>query len=99
MADLTINLNFIPVNLDGNNILNITLAKEVGRALCESIGTSMSYEKYKVGKSLYTTGSYTFTDIESQETINIITYFKKLCENYGGWSNEVKGQILEKFNQ
>lgn len=99
MADLTINLDFIPKNLDGNPILGQTLAKEVGRLLCESKGAGSSFEKYQVGKSLFFTGQVVFKNVESEETKASIEYFKTMCNEYDGWSNEVKGQILEKFNQ
>ncbi len=98
MADLIVNLNFIPINLNGDKILGQTLAKEVGTLLCESIGSSYSLEKYIFGKELYETGSATFVNTESQDTISIIAYFKNLCNMYPYWSNEIKGQILEQFN-
>lgn len=97
MADLTINLDFIPKNLDGDPLLGNTLAKEVGKLLCESKGTGYSLEKFQAGKSLFFTGKITFKNIESEETKASIEYFKKLCNEYDGWTNNIKGQILEKF--
>lgn len=95
--DLVINLDFIPENLDGSPILRTTLAKEVGRLLCESIDTEYCMEKYLMGKELFTTGAATFVDTSNQNTIELIAYFKNFCNKYQGFSNEIKGQILLKF--
>lgn len=97
MADLTIDLDFKPVNLDGDFILHETLAKAVGKLLCEGNGTGSADIKYQVGKTLYNTGLFTFTNIESEETKGLIAYFKTMCNEYPEWDNQIKGQILEKF--
>lgn len=98
MADLVINLNFIPVNLDGEPLMDKPLSKVVGKLLCESNkDTEYCLERYQMGKSLYNTGSATFVDKESPETQTMIAYFKLITNKYSGFSNEIKGQILEKF--
>jgi len=98
MADLIVNLDFIPLNLDGAPLLGHTLAKEVGRVLCESKGSSYSLEKYSYGKTLFDEGFVTFNNIESVETQATISFFKSLCDTYPNWSNDIKGQILQQFN-
>ena len=97
--NLTINLDFIPTNLDGEPILGHTLAKEVGWLLCSSTGTSYSMEKYIAGKQLFDTGSYVFIDTDDINTQAMIEYFKNLCENYPKWDNQIKGMILKQINQ
>ena len=99
MADLIIDLDFIPVNLDGEPLMSNTLAKIVGKLLCESNkDTDHCLERYLMGKQLYDTGQAVFTDKDSIETQATITYFKQVCNQYTGFSNEIKGQILVKFN-
>lgn len=97
MANLEINLDFIPKNLDNEPLLGQTLAREVGRLLCETNSFEYVLEKYMLGKELFETGKATFTNIESVETQAMIAYFKKFCEEYTGFSTQVKGQILLKF--
>lgn len=98
MATKTIDLDFIPVNLDGEPLMSTTLAKVVGKLLCESTrDTEHCLERYLLGKGLYDTGKATFENSETPETLDMITYFKDVCNKYSGFSNEVKGQILLKF--
>jgi hypothetical protein len=97
MADLEINLDFIPVNLDNQPVLGQTLAKEVGKLLCETNSYEYVLEKYMLGKELYETGKATFKNTESESTQLMIEYFKKFCEEYTGFSTQIKGQILLKF--
>lgn len=98
MANKEVDLNFIPVNLDGNPLMNETLAKVVRKLLCESTrDTEHCLERYLLGKELYDTGKATFQNSETPETQGMIAYFKDVCNKYSGFSNEVKGQILLKF--
>jgi len=39
MAEKVIDLDFIPVNLDGEPLMSTTLAKVVGKLLCEALVT------------------------------------------------------------
>lgn len=95
--DLIINLDFIPKNLDNAPLLGKTLAKEVGRLLCETNSFEYVIEKYMLGKELFDTGKATFLNSETIETQAMIAYFKKFCKEYQGFSTEIKGQILLKF--
>jgi hypothetical protein len=99
MADLTVNLDFTPIDLEGNPILGRTLAKEVSEQLCTSVGSSNALAKYLAGKELFETGKYVFTNIDSPETQQMIAYFKNMCETFQGWNNQIKGQILKQFIQ
>lgn len=92
-----INLDFIPKDLDGNPLTSETLSKEVVRKLCEASDTEYCLEKYMLGKELFETGKATFVDAETDATKALIEYFKKFCQEYGGYSNQIKGQILLKF--
>jgi hypothetical protein len=98
MSDLIINLDFIPANLDGEPLMSDPLAKVVGKLLCESRNdTEYCLERYKMGKELYDTGKATFMDKDSPATQAMIAYLKLITNKYAGFSNEIKGQILEKF--
>jgi len=97
MSDKIVNLDFIPTNLDNQPLMSCTLAKEIGRLLCETNSYEYVLEKYTLGKELFETGKATFTNIESVETQAMIIYFKKFCEEYTGFSTQIKGQILLKF--
>lgn len=97
MSDLVIDLNFIPLNLDNQPLMSETLSKNVGRLLCETGSTEYVLEKYMLGKELFETGKATFKDVETDSTKAMIAYFKKFCEEYTGFSTQIKGQILLKF--
>jgi hypothetical protein len=91
---LTVNLNFIPKDLDGNPLLGDTLAKVVGRLMCEGTDNAYCLAKYQFGVTLFTTGQVQFADITDPATAAIIAYFQGYIEAYAGFSNQVKGQIL-----
>ena len=77
MATKTIDLDFIPVNLDGEPIMNTTVAKVVGKLLCESRNDrDHCLERYLMGKSLYDSGVAIFENSETPETQAMIDYFK-----------------------
>lgn len=97
MSDLVIDLNFIPLNLDNQPLMSETLAKNVGRLLCETGSTEYVLEKYLLGKELFETGKATFVNKESLETQAMIEYFKNFCKEYTGFTTQIKGQILLKF--
>ncbi len=97
MADIIVNLDFIPVNVDGQPVMKLTLAKEVGRLLCEGKDTEYCFEKYKYGKELFNTGEVNFGDDASPQVLGLVTYFKQFCNQYSGFTNEIKGQILNQF--
>lgn len=97
MAELKINLNFIPKNLDEAPLLGETLSKTLGRLLCEKKSTEFTLEKYLLGKELFEKGTGTFLNTESEATQNFINHFKVFCENLNELPTEVKGQILIKF--
>ena len=96
--DKIIDLNFIPTDLDGNNLMNETLAKKVGKMLCETNSFEYVLEKYLLGKELYETGVATFVGADTPEGEAMLAYFKQFCKEYTGFSTEIKGQILLKFN-
>jgi DNA-binding ferritin-like protein (Dps family) len=95
--DLIINLDFIPTNLDNEPVMATTLAKEIGRLLCESTGTGNALIKTMMGLELFNHGTATFKDVDTQQTKDMITYFKELCETYPTWSNKTKSEILKQF--
>ena len=97
MANLEVNLDFIPVNLDNQPLMGETLAKHIGRLLCETNSYEYVLEKYMLGKELFETGKATFTNIETEPTMAMIEYFKNFCKEYTGFSTQIKGQILLKF--
>lgn len=97
MADKIIDLNFIPLDLDGNPLTSEPLSKIVGKLMCETNSYEYVLEKYLLGKELFNTGVATFTNVESVETQTMIAYFKKYCEEYTGFPTQVKGQILLKI--
>jgi hypothetical protein len=53
MATKTIDLDFIPVNLEGNPLMSTTLAKVVGKLLCESTRDTDDLKRSRHNYSVY----------------------------------------------
>ena len=99
MANLIVDLDFIPVNLNGDPLTGCPIGKIIGELLCDGKGFSFIEEKYRIGKELYATNKATFLNSDTADGTVIIDYFKNLCKQYPYFDTQTKAQILAKFNK
>ena len=101
MATTTIDLDFIPKDLNNAPIDNITVAQRLGKLLLNSKNLTKVYERYQMGMCLVTTGKAIFPNSETQEVKDAIQFFTEELYTYmdDPFTNYYKGLIIDKLNK